>query len=126
MAKGGSFIEFSKEEIADKKKAIFESMGKRAQERVLKKGYDNWDPFEEPKDPIDIRTDVSERTSQQLIREFLQSWSKEEYSSSFASGAWDLCIGVVNKNEKFLGMYEFSVWYNNLLIREGLNDKKKS
>lgn len=125
MAKGGSHIEFSKEEIADKKKAIFENMGKRAQDRVLKKGYDIWDPFEEPKDPIDIRTDVSERTSQQLIREFLQGLSHEDYSTSFASGAWDLCIGIVNKNEKFLGMYEFAVWYNNLLIREGLKDKNK-
>lgn len=125
MAKGGSFIEFTKEEIADKKKAIFESMGKRAQDRVLKKGYDVWDPFEEPKDPIDIRTDVSDRTSQQLIREFLQGLSKEEYSTSFASGAWDICLGIVNSNEKFLGMYEFSIWYRDLLAREGHKDKKK-
>lgn len=123
MAKGESFIEFSDEEIADKKKAIFESMGKRAQERVLKKGYDIWDPFEEPKDPIDIRTDVSKRTSQQLIREFLQSYEKE-CSSSFSGGAWDMCLGIVNSNEKFLGMYEFAVWYHNLLVKEGHTDKK--
>lgn len=119
MAKGGSFIEFSKEEIKDKKKAIFESMGKRAQERILIKGYDKWDPFEEPKDPIDIRTDVSQRTSQQLIREFLQTCAKEGYSSSFASGAWDICLGIVNSNEKSRGMYEFAVWYNELLKKEG-------
>lgn len=125
MAKGGSYTEFSKDEIAEKKKAIFDSMGKRAQERILKKGYEIWDPFEEPKDPIDIRTDPTQRTSQQLIREFLQTCDKEGYSTAFASGAWDLCLGIVNKNEKTRGMYEFAVWYKELLEKEGKDSNKK-
>jgi hypothetical protein len=40
---------------------------------IKKKGYEKWNPFMEPKDPIDIRKDQSNRTSQMLVREFLQS-----------------------------------------------------
>ncbi len=63
---------FSPEEIEDKKKGIFEAMGKRGQRQILKKGYEEWNPFQEPKDPIDIRKDKSKRTAQMLVREFLQ------------------------------------------------------
>ncbi len=65
--------EFSPEEAEKRKRAVFESMSPRRQKHILKKGYDQWDPFEEPKDPIDIRTDPTRRTTQMLVREFLQS-----------------------------------------------------
>ena len=45
----------SPEEEEKRKKAIFESMSSRRQKHILKKGYENWDPFQEPKDPIDIK-----------------------------------------------------------------------
>jgi hypothetical protein len=47
--------EFSPEEAEKRKRAVFESMSPRRQKHILKKGYDKWDPFEEPKDPIDIK-----------------------------------------------------------------------
>ena len=46
---------FSPEQIEEKKKAIFDTMGKRGQKQILKKGYEQWDPFQDPKDPIEIR-----------------------------------------------------------------------
>ena len=55
--------------VIDKKKAVFDAMSPRRQKHILNKvGYDNWDPFEKPKDPIDIRTDKSKRTSQRLVK----------------------------------------------------------
>ena len=58
----------------EKKKAIFDTMSSRRQKHILNKvGYDNWNPFEEPKDPIDIRKDKTNRTSQMLVREFLRT-----------------------------------------------------
>ena len=112
--------EFTPQEIEQKKKAIFDSMGKRGQKQILKKGYENWNPFEEPKDPIDIRKDKSKRTTQQLIREFLSSIPHEDYSNTFAQGAFDMAIGIVNNDEKIRGMFEFSLWYQDLLIKEDL------
>jgi hypothetical protein len=111
----------SPEEEKKRKKAIFDSMSPRNQKHILKKGYDQWNPFQEPKDPIDIRKDKSKRTSQMLIREFLQSKDQETYSNAFGNGAVEICLGVINDDDKYWGMYEFSCWYRDLLLKEGYN-----
>ena len=49
--------EFSPEEVEQRKKAVFDAMSPRLQKHILKKGYQKWDPFQEPKDPIEIRRD---------------------------------------------------------------------
>ena len=103
----------------ERKKAIFDAMGPRNQKAILKRGYDKWDPFQEPKDPIDIRKDKSKRTTQMLVREFLQSRSSDEYSSAYGRGVLEIALGIVNDEDRFRGMYEFSCWYRELLIKEG-------
>ena len=103
----------------DKKRAVFDSMSSRRQKHIQTKiGYENWDPFEKPKDPIDIRRDQSNRTSQALVREFLQSRSMEGYSNSYGRGVLEMAIGIVNNDDRFVAMYEFSLWYRNLLEKE--------
>ena len=114
--------ELSPEEVEKRKRAVFESMSPRRQKHILKKGYDNWDPFEEPKDPIDIRRDKTKRTTQMLVREFLQSCSAEEYSNAYGRGVLEMALGIVNEDDYFQGMYEFSCWYRDLLKKEGQND----
>ena len=109
----------SPEEEEKRKKAIFESMSPRRQKHILKKGYENWEPFQEPKDPIDIRKDKTRRTTQSLVREFLQTKNFEEYSNEYGRGVFELCLGLVNNDDRYRGMYEFSVWYQELLEREG-------
>lgn len=111
--------EFSKEQIEERKKAIFDAMGKRGQKQILKKGYEDWDPFQEPKDPIDIRKDKTRRTSQVLIREFLSQIDHDDYSNTLAQGALEMCLGIINDDEKIRGMFEFACWYENLLKKEG-------
>ncbi len=102
-----------------KKKMIFDSMSLKRQKHILKKGYEQWEPFQEPKDPIDIRKDKTKRTSQMLIREFLQNCSDETYSNSYSQGAFEFCLGIINEEERFKGMYDFACWYKQLLIDEG-------
>jgi len=111
-------LPFSSNEEEVRKKAIFESMSPRRQKHILKKGYDSWDPFIEPKDPIDIRKDSTRRTTQQLVREFLQSRKIQEYSNAYGQGVFELCLGLINGDERFVGMYEFSCWYHELLKNE--------
>lgn len=112
--------DFSPEEVEKRKKAIFDGMSVRGQKRIQKIGFDKWDPFQEPKDPIDIRKDKSKRTTQMLVREFLQSRSSEECSNAYSRGVLEIALGIVNEEDRFIGMYEFSSWYRNLLIEEGL------
>jgi len=106
----------------ERKKAIFESMSPRRQKHILKRGYDKWDPFELPKDPIDIRKEKTSRTSQMLVREFLQTRSGASYSNEYGRGVLDICLGIVNDEDRFRAMYEFSIWYHDLLKKEGAAD----
>ena len=116
---GRSETHVSAEEAETKKKAIFDSMGTRGQKRILRNGYENWDPFEEPKEPLDIRTDISQRTTQDLVREFLQSANHEEYSTQYGAAVLDMAIGLMNNIDTQRACFEFSIWYNELLIKEG-------
>ncbi|MBU0969125.1 MAG: hypothetical protein KKC20_00695 [Proteobacteria bacterium] len=110
---------FTPKEIEEKKKAIFDAMGKRGRGQILKKGYEEWNPFAEPKDPIDIRKDKTKRTTQVLIREFLSQVDSDEYSNALAQGALEMCLGIINEDEKIRGMFEFACWYEDLLKKEG-------
>jgi hypothetical protein len=116
-------MNLSPEEVARRKKAIFDNMSPRAQKRILKLGFDKWDPFEAPKDPIDIRRDKSKRTSQMLVREFLQSLPLENYSNSFGRGVLEMAVGIINDDDRFIGMYEFALWHHKLLCKEGHVDE---
>jgi hypothetical protein len=111
--------QFTKEEVEIRKKAVFDSMSPRRQSHIRKKGYAAWDPFSEPKDPIDIRKDKTKRTTQMLVREFLQTQATEKYSNAYASGVLEIALGIINDDDKYRGMFDFSCWYHELLIREG-------
>ena len=94
-----------------RKKAIFDSMSPRRQKHIVKIGFEKWDPFQEPKDPIDIRKDKTKRTSQQLVREFLQNSCHEDYSNAYGRGVLEMALGIINDDDRFIGMYEFAEWY---------------
>lgn len=98
-----------------RKKAVFESMSPRRQKHILKRGFDKWDPFQEPKDPIDIRRDKTKRTTQQLVRAFLQSCDHESYSNAYGGGVLEIALGIINDDDRYKGMYEFSIWYQEQL-----------
>jgi len=94
-----------------KKKAIFDGMSPKSQARILKKGYEKWDPFMLPNDPIDLRQGQLNRTALDLTRSFLAAWESSEYSNAFGEGAWEMCRGLINDDERFKGMYAFALWY---------------
>jgi hypothetical protein len=112
----------SAEEVARRKKAVFDSMSDRRQKHILRKGYDRWDPFEEPKDPIDIRKDKTNRTTQMLVREFLQSRPGEAENNAYNRGVLEIALGLVNHEDRFRGMFEFSCWYQEVLKQETFGD----
>ncbi|MFH1623766.1 MAG: hypothetical protein ABID54_01240 [Pseudomonadota bacterium] len=98
-----------------RKKAIFEGMSQRSQKRILDKGYDRWNPFLQPKDPIDIRMDERRNTARDLARKFLQTCSHQQYSNAYGQGVWEICTGIVSGSERYLAMYEFCCWYRDFL-----------
>jgi hypothetical protein len=107
-------------DAAVRKRAIFEAMSARGQRAVVKRGYENWDPFQEPKDPIDIRRDKTRRTTQMLVREFLQQRGDASYSNLYGQAVLEMALGIVNDDDRYRAMFEFSSWYRDLLTREGI------
>lgn len=101
------------------KRVIYDSIPPRRRKFIDKLGYENWNPFQKPFDPIDIRIDTSKRTSQQLMRDFMKELPSQTPSGTdYSQGAWEMCVGVVNNSERFRGMFDFVLWYAKLLEKE--------
>ena len=98
-----------------RKKAILDAMSPRSRKRVLDKGYENWDPFLMPKDPMDIRMTQRRETALSLMRRFLQTCPHKEYSNAYGQGAWEICMGIMGGDDRWRGIYDFSCWYRDIL-----------
>jgi hypothetical protein len=107
------------DEKEDLKRAIFERLSPRRRKFIERIGYDRWDPFQEPKDPIETRTDVTRRTAPELMRRFLADLPEGKYSSAYTRGVFEICHGLINNEDRFRGAYEFCLWYDRLLRKEG-------
>ena len=109
------------------KRELYERISPRRRKFIDRIGYDKWDPFPEPNDPVEIRTDVTKRTAQQLMKEFMRakkceaqlSGEAEDSSEAFIQGAMEATVGVVSHQGKLLRAYEFAAWYHELLKKEG-------
>jgi hypothetical protein len=112
--------EFSPQELEKRKRAVFEAMSPRRQRQIARRGYEDWDPFQKPKDPIEIRRDVTQRTSGQLVQEFLASRAPAPSSDAYHQGVLEMAMGMIRGDDRTLAMYEFSCWYRSLLEAQGL------
>ena len=108
------------------KRELYEKIPARRRKFIDRIGYENWDPFPEPNEPIEIRKDSTGRTAQQLLQEFVKAKNCEAQlagtpgpGEAFIQGAMEASVAVVNRQEKFLGTYEFAAWYQELLKKEG-------
>lgn len=106
-------------EQARLKREIYEKMNPRRRKFVDRLGYDLWDPFQAPKDPLDIRTERSQRTAQDLLDEFSRARGAASRDRAYRAGAVECAIGIINKDEKFQGIFDFCLWYHDLLKKEG-------
>jgi len=103
------------------KRHLFDTIAPRRRKFIERMGYEDWDPFSKPNNPMEMRLDVTKRTSQELVREFLKSRPEDlEYGNAYRQAALELALGIINRDEKFLGFFDFSMWYYDLLLKEGL------
>lgn len=102
------------------KRDLYAKIPARRRKFIDRIGYTNWDPFPKPNDPLELRTDITKRTTQQLIREFLQSLPPDQAcDNTYAQGALECALGIINNDEKFKGIQDFLRWYDQLLKKEG-------
>jgi hypothetical protein len=94
-----------------RKKAIFDAMSKRGRERVLRIGYEIWDPFQEPKDPRERIYGSASLTASALVKEFLQAHHADQESPALMKDLFELCKGLLQGESRALTMLEFCSWY---------------
>lgn len=107
------------EEQAQVKRAIYERMSPRRRKFIDRIGYDAWDPFQEPKEPLDIRRDRTRRTLQELMRDFLRANDSAGKDPAWLQGARDCALGIIKKDERYQGIFDFCLWYSSILDKEG-------
>ena len=99
-----------------KKRELFDNMSPRSQKRIMKKGYDKWDPFLAPKEPPYYSQEERERVqrSAQLLQQFLYEKGGEKphepLPAAYVQGVKEICFGLGKGDERFQGMYDFSRW----------------
>ena len=108
-------------EEEEQKRYFYDKMSPRRRRFVDKIGFDTWDPFEGPKEPMDIRTDATQRTVQDLVREFMKAATGSMHGGEYARGATECAVGIVAGQEKYQGVLDFCVWYHELLQKEKLS-----
>ncbi len=107
-----------KEEHDLRKKAIFESMGKRGQERILRIGYENWNPFEEPKDPRERIFGSSSLKAGALIEEYFSMTGNKEESVAVRRELFEICRGLLQDEARAKTIMDFCNWLKKRLPAE--------
>jgi hypothetical protein len=100
-------------EIEVRKKAIFDTMAKRGQERILRIGYENWNPFQEPKDPRERIFSSASLNARALVKEFLHDHMAEQESPVLFKDLFELCRGLLQGEARAQLTLEFCTWYQN-------------
>ncbi len=110
-----------------RKREIFESMSPRRQQRILKKGYDKWNPFLPPKEPPFFRKGAEVRDGLEVERRlerFLRDRGLGDAGSAppspeFVAGAREICFGLAEGRDRYLGMEAFCLWWRRVRGEEG-------
>lgn len=114
-----------------KKREIFESMSPRRQQRILKKGYDKWDPFLAPKEPPFFNPEERIRVREAALRleAFLMRRAGDggekggEIPSAYVQGAREICFGLAKEDERYQGMRDYCSWLDRMEAGEFREDE---
>lgn len=112
--------ELTPEQKLEHKRFIYERMSPRRKRFVDKIGFDAWDPFMEPKDPIDLRVDPTRHTAHDLVKAFMRANPHKAGKEAYAQGAFDLANGIMGGHDRYLGMFDFARFYLDFLHEQGL------
>ena len=102
-----------REEYDIRKRAIFDGMSKRGKERVLKIGYENWNPFEEPKDPRERIFSSASLKAAALVREYYGSTGEKTESAAVHKELFELCRGLLQGENRAKAIVDFCAWVRN-------------
>jgi hypothetical protein len=104
-----------------KKRAIFDSMAPKRQQKIPEKtGFENWDPFQEPRHPIDLRDQRAKQMASVLFKKFALDSGIKDYTDESIQAVKDISKGLIKGEERYKAMYDFCCWYRK--AKNGLRD----
>ncbi len=106
------------EQLEEQKRLMYEKISPRRRKFVDKIGFDNWDPFQKPFDPIDIRVDVTGHTPQELYNQFIKSRPTPP-TPDYTSTISEFVVVMVHNSERMRPIYDFCLWYATVLEKHG-------
>lgn len=107
----------SPEQVEAWKKDMYERLSPRQRKWVDRLGYAEWDPFQKPFDPIDIRTETTGMTAQQLANQFLAE--RTSIGADYRENVSRFCVELVMNFDRVRPVYEFCLWYAAHVERRG-------
>jgi len=114
---------YTPEQLEEQKRAMYERLSLRRRRFVDRIGYNCWDPFQAPFDPIDIRTDALGLTAHELLNKYfktLPAIPDPDYMQTLS----EFMVMLVMNVEKVRPILEFSDWYNAQLKERGISLKQ--
>ena len=97
-----------------RKKAIFDAMSKRGQERILRMGYENWEPFQEPKDPRERIFSSASVKARELVKAFYTAHPGLERSVIMEKELFELCRGALKDEVRAKTVLAFCNWFKDI------------
>jgi len=99
----------------EEKRAIFDGMSPRRREKILKKmSYEEWDPFQVPKEPVDMREQKITQVASFVCNRFFDETGVTDCSTQYLQAVTEMCKGLIKEEEKYLAMYDFCSWYGKI------------
>jgi len=106
-------------EVEEQKRLMYEKMSPRRRKFVDRIGYDNWDPYQAPFDPIDIRVDPTGHTTHELLHKYFKTLPAIP-AADYMQTLTEFMVLLVMNIEKVRPILEFSDWYNTQLKARGI------
>ncbi|HKI81094.1 MAG TPA: hypothetical protein VKA04_05565 [Pseudodesulfovibrio sp.] len=110
MTKTVNYEEMPDHEVEARKKFMYEKMSPRRRKFVDRMGYENWDPFQAPFDPIDIRVEKTGLTQTQLTQLFIRE-SGKHLNQEYIDQINEFNVMLVMNFEKIRPIFDFCLWY---------------
>lgn len=107
------------EELEEQKQLMYNKMSPRRRKFVDRIGFDKWNPFEKPFDPIDIRTDATGHTAHQLTHLYLRD-KGAQLNQEYVDAINEFNVMLVMNFEKVRPIYDYCLWYEELTRKRGI------
>ncbi|MBU1247305.1 MAG: hypothetical protein KKB70_01295 [Proteobacteria bacterium] len=109
------------EQVEALKRDMYDRLSKRQKKYVDRIGYEVWEPFQLPNDPLDIRRNETGYTAQELALLYFRDREKAglKVNEHYKSSVNEFALQLIAQTERCRPIVEFCQWYGELMRKTG-------